>query len=210
MERYINAYDFAEVIENLDITVAGKPARWNDAKYTVLKELAEAPTADVAPRAEVAREIFEEIEKLVASRKLRRGLIGDLLESDIAELKNKYAEGEMRDRLIDMIQNAAGGCARHLAEVIAEHLLANGVIVPPVGIGQTVWFFSGVLEEVCEAKVVKIEINLYTNPMLWFEFEYSSELIGTHVIKGRIDEFLGKTVFLTKAEAEKALERSGK
>lgn len=50
------------------------------------------PTVDVVPRAEVAREIFEEIEKLVASRKLRRGLIGDLLESDIAELKNKYAE----------------------------------------------------------------------------------------------------------------------
>ena len=46
-ERYINAYDFAEIIENLDIAVAGKPARWNDAKYTVLKEIAEAPDADV-------------------------------------------------------------------------------------------------------------------------------------------------------------------
>lgn len=51
-ERYINAYDFAETIENLDITVAGKPARWNDAKYTVLKEIAEAPDADVVPREE--------------------------------------------------------------------------------------------------------------------------------------------------------------
>lgn len=46
-ERYINAYDLAEIIENLDITVAGKPARWNDAKYSVLKEIAEAPDADV-------------------------------------------------------------------------------------------------------------------------------------------------------------------
>ena len=42
----------------------------------------------------VAREIFEEIEKLVVSRKLKSGLFGDLLESDIAELKNKYTEGE--------------------------------------------------------------------------------------------------------------------
>ena len=49
-ERYINAIDLAENIENLDITVAGKPARWNDAKYTVLKEIAEAPTADVVPK----------------------------------------------------------------------------------------------------------------------------------------------------------------
>lgn len=117
----------------------------------------------------------------------------------------------MRDRLIELIQKAYDGCVKRSSVSIADHLLANCVIVPPVGIGQTVWFFSGVLEEVCEAKVVKIEINLYTNPMLWFEFEYSSELIGTHVIRGRIDEFLGKTVFLTKEEAEKALaERSGK
>ena len=50
------------------------------------------PAADVSPKSEVAREIFEEIEKLVVSRKLRNGLIGDLLESDIAELKKKYTE----------------------------------------------------------------------------------------------------------------------
>lgn len=113
----------------------------------------------------------------------------------------------MRDRLIDLIHDSD----LSLDSVrLADHLLANGVIVPPVGIGQTVWFFSGVLEEVCEAKVVRIAINLYTNPMLWFEFEYFSKLIGTQVINGRIDLFLGNTVFLTKEEAEKALERSGK
>ena len=50
-------------------------------------------TADVVPRSEVASEIFEEIEKLVVSRKLKSGLFGDLLESDIAELKKKYTEG---------------------------------------------------------------------------------------------------------------------
>ena len=36
----------------------------------------------------------------------------------------------MRDRLIELIQNAVNGCARHWAEIIADHLLANGVIVP--------------------------------------------------------------------------------
>lgn len=95
-ERYINAYDFAEMIENLDITVAGKPARWNDAKYTVLKEIAEAPTADVVPRSEadkirseVAREIFEEI-NVTWSESYS---VGEFFE-DIAELKKKYTEGE--------------------------------------------------------------------------------------------------------------------
>lgn len=120
----------------------------------------------------------------------------------------------MRDKLIELIDDFIYSVdvkrwySEELDEKLSDHLLASGVIVPPVSVGQTVWFFSSVLEEVCEAKVVKIEINLYTNPILWFEFEYFSKLIGTHVIKGRIDEFLGNTVFLTKEEAEKALERS--
>lgn len=34
-----------------------------------------------------------------------------------------------RNKLIDLIQNAVGGCARHWAEVIADYLIANGVTV---------------------------------------------------------------------------------
>lgn len=34
-----------------------------------------------------------------------------------------------RKRLIKLIQSAVDGCARHWAEVIADYLLANGVIV---------------------------------------------------------------------------------
>lgn len=36
----------------------------------------------------------------------------------------------MRDRLIEMIQNAVGGCARNWAEVIADHLLASWFCKP--------------------------------------------------------------------------------
>ena len=32
-----------------------------------------------------------------------------------------------KNKLIDMIQVAVGGCARHWAEIIADYLLANGV-----------------------------------------------------------------------------------
>lgn len=45
----------------------------------------------------------------------------------------------MRDRLIELIQNSVGGCARHWAEIIADHLLAEGVIVPPCKVGDTVY-----------------------------------------------------------------------
>lgn len=45
-KRLIDAYTFAEEIESLQITVAGKPARWNDGKHTVLYRIAEQPTID--------------------------------------------------------------------------------------------------------------------------------------------------------------------
>lgn len=45
----------------------------------------------------------------------------------------------MRERLIEMIQDSVGGCARHWAEIIADNLLANGVIVPPCKVGDDVY-----------------------------------------------------------------------
>lgn len=41
----------------------------------------------------------------------------------------------MRDRLIELIQESVQGCARNWAEVIADHLLSNGVIVPTCKVG---------------------------------------------------------------------------
>ena len=46
-KRYIEACELAEVIENLDIRVAGQSARWYDAKHSVLREIAQAPDANV-------------------------------------------------------------------------------------------------------------------------------------------------------------------
>ena len=39
---------------------------------------------------------------------------------------------EQRERLIEIIQKSVGGCARNWAEVIADGLVANGVIVAPM------------------------------------------------------------------------------
>ena len=96
-ERYINAYDFSETIENLDITVAGKPARWNDAKYTVLNEIAEAPDAEVISKKEVVK-IFSEFEKILTDNFHADCQMGDCIEDyygedlydDFLELKEKY------------------------------------------------------------------------------------------------------------------------
>ena len=39
----------------------------------------------------------------------------------------------MREKLIELIQNSVGGCARNWAEVIATYLIANGVTILPEG-----------------------------------------------------------------------------
>ena len=36
---------------------------------------------------------------------------------------------DVREKLVEIIQNGVGGCARHWAEVIADGLIANGVTV---------------------------------------------------------------------------------
>jgi hypothetical protein len=45
--RLIDAFDLAEEIESMTITVAGKPARWDDAKHVILRVIAEQ--ADIDP-----------------------------------------------------------------------------------------------------------------------------------------------------------------
>ena len=37
----------------------------------------------------------------------------------------------MRGKLVSLIQEAVGGCTKHWAEVIAEHLMEHGVVVSP-------------------------------------------------------------------------------
>ena len=53
------------------------------------------PTADVAPRAEVAREIFEEIKKIgVVTQVIRSGKIIYDVTAEYAALQKKYTEAE--------------------------------------------------------------------------------------------------------------------
>ena len=66
-----------------------------------------------------------------------------------------------RDRLIELIQNAVNGCARHWAEIIADYLLANGVIVPPCKVGDKVYHTYYLFKELIveELKVLEITID---------------------------------------------------
>ena len=101
----------------------------------------------------------------------------------------------MRDRLIELVK---GSLAKHidksclLSENIADDLLANGVIVPPCKVGNTVYipYLSTVIEKkVCSIVVQKPFCTVYCGgtSLRFFEKDF------------------GKTVFLTREEAEQAL-----
>ena len=111
----------------------------------------------------------------------------------------------MRDKLIELIQTAVGGCAKHWAEIIADHLLKNGVIVPPCYIGQDIW-------QIKEYYNGRIEIRKGKVSMLLQKADKTWKIRIT--VKSSVWDFspseIGKRYFFSKEEAEKALAEGGK
>ena len=108
----------------------------------------------------------------------------------------------MRERLIQLLQEAEGQAAYYDGDdaygVAADYLLDNSVIVLPACVGQTVWIVSEY--EVLEDIVFEIDYGTtQSGAMKWlFLVEDSGEDF--------YDTDIGKTVFLTREDAERALE----
>ena len=112
MTRYIDADKVHEAIETLQTQLESNDDKVWRKNRPFYKGLAMArgvindtPTADVAPRSEVAREIFEELEDILKIVKIpcikADGRITPLTASywaidpnDYAKLKKKYTEGQ--------------------------------------------------------------------------------------------------------------------
>jgi hypothetical protein len=126
----------------------------------------------------------------------------------------------MRDRLVELISKARAECASTscfqceyqdketpkdcVPRLIEDHLLANGVILPPCKVGDAVYYinlYNHIMlykHEVYEAKVVRLVVTRYgVSPVIRVKSVYS-----TYEIPGV--EF-GKNVFHTREEAEQAL-----
>ena len=116
---------------------------------------------------------------------------------------------DQRKRLIELLRSAPrtdtvyGGIKlpepAQTLQTIADHLLANGVIAPPVKVGDTVYGIATPcggcqgFHEVMSEEYLKMCQKCDRFEILEIAFDY--ELIPEW----------GNTVFLTKAEAEKAL-----
>ena len=116
-----------------------------------------------------------------------------------------------RERLIELINNGTDGCRvaptingvrDSFAEYLADHLLANGVIVPPCKVGDTVWWLTTANWQQTEWKIVECKVS-----MLQQKADKSWKIRISHnssVFDITTDK-LGKAVFLTKEDAEEAL-----
>lgn len=108
----------------------------------------------------------------------------------------------MRERLIELLEygleeselqtNPEGECLGTDIEKFADYLLENGVVVLPCNVGDDVWTLS--LDKYC---IIGKKTG-WTHKIEHWSFKY--RLLDLY-------EF-GKTLFLTKEEAEKALKRS--
>ena len=113
----------------------------------------------------------------------------------------------MRDKLIEFIKQAKkqtknANCDIERNMIFADYLLENGVIVPPCKVGDTVYILAGhnghkYEKDICEGFYIGddgvVQVRTRNNK-------------GNHCTYGVI----GKTVFLTREEAEKALEERRK
>lgn len=97
----------------------------------------------------------------------------------------------MRERLMQLIHDAHMAIAdrddnRDTYTAIADYLLDNGVIVPPVKVGQTVYQTDGT--RIYELTVNGGSVLVYDTDSIAFS-----------------DEAIGKSIFLTREAAEAAL-----
>lgn len=114
-----------------------------------------------------------------------------------------------RERLIELMKKGyenvpVGG---FVYEGIADHLLDNGVIVPPCKVGDTV-YYPWIYDGQCGVAFSEVEsIKIYVNrlPIAIVEDWQSDMPMPTSFT---IEDF-GETIFLTREEAEKALAERG-
>ena len=109
---------------------------------------------------------------------------------------------DMREKLIDLIVEAdisLFGTDKSYAEVYADHLIENGVILPPCKVGDTVYDICTIFDE------STLKSKTIIKPRI---IDFVSSVAFLIESKGLVlsEKDFGKTVFLTKEEAQKVLE----
>lgn len=113
-----------------------------------------------------------------------------------------------RDRLVELLKNSpyldvCYGDDRTY-EKAADHLLSNGIFVPPCKVGDTLFF----IYNSPYANKPDLTPRIYKTDDWYFDIDKKGISIRTrdvHGYMGKYHYYLGETVFLTSEEAETAL-----
>ena len=106
-----------------------------------------------------------------------------------------------RGRLIELIQKSVDGCAENRAAVIADYLLENGVIVPPVKVGGIVWVIYN--KCVMPANVMAVYVDKSGG---MFDLKILTDGLKSVINK----DYTFDMVYLTEEQAEKHLKGGAK
>ena len=119
-----------------------------------------------------------------------------------------------RDRLIELLVNfnpykdpIRQMADRMIIEKIADFLLANGVIVPPCKVGDMVYEIQPIREMVQAYEITTI---MYNGHYWWFTWILKDRKGIYGNVEGFSSHQTGKTIFLTKEEAEAELRKRSK
>jgi hypothetical protein len=88
-----------------------------------------------------------------------------------------------------------------MSEHFADHLLDNGIVVPPVKVEQYIWFFKN--DKLTFGQVEDITISKNGLFAFVYEVDDEDEVVGEWTVP--LCE-CGKTVFTSREDAVKALE----
>lgn len=116
-----------------------------------------------------------------------------------------------RERLVELVNAAKdqhpavplmNGCKPDFGNFLADYLLANGIICPPCKVGDTVYKISRNIVRKCEVVYLGISADEKCSRLNFVENHADGTFYKSYSM---VFDVIGKTVFLTREEAEKAL-----
>lgn len=113
-------------------------------------------------------------------------------------------QNEMRDRLVALIKQGANGHTLMPTDCIADYLIENGVIVLPCKVGDIVYVVSRYYAGDWEVYKCKIDNLTIYGKNTFISCDANTAIFGKINFGLNVSE-IGKTVFLTKEEAEQKL-----
>ena len=112
----------------------------------------------------------------------------------------------MCDRLIELLDKTFNKQYEKMRLISPQHtaefLLANGVVVPPCKVGDTVWLIKSLNWQQTEWEIKEGKISMIQQKA---DKSWKFRVTENHSVKDYTVEKIGKTVFLTREEAEAKL-----